>query len=50
MIFKVKRAQSTVEYLGLFVIIIGLFVIFLTSVKGSLDRYHRTSVDQIATG
>lgn len=54
MIFKVKRAQSTIEYLGLFVIVIGLFVVFLMGGNGSsgmkkiLSDYHVAMVEKIA--
>ena len=45
-----KRAQSTVEYITLLLIVVGLFAAFLNSVKNSFQTYHQKVVDKAATG
>lgn len=48
-ILRIKKAQSTVEYVTIFMIVLGLFVVFLNQVKGHLELYQERMVTQIAT-
>lgn len=43
------KAQSTVEYVTILLIVLGLFAAFLNQVKEHLQLYHETMVQRIAT-
>ncbi len=48
-ILKIKKAQSTVEYVTILLIVLGLFTAFLGQVKGHLQLYHERMATRIAT-
>jgi len=51
MVFKTRRAQAIIEYIGLFIFVaLTLFALLLSSVKGTFEKYHQDIVTKAASG
>jgi hypothetical protein len=51
-ILKIKKAQSTVEYVTILLIILGLVAVFLNQIigqNGALQSYHERMATRVAT-
>jgi Flp pilus assembly pilin Flp len=45
-----RKGQGIVEYAVILAIVMGLVVIFLGNVRGTLERYQRSAVNTMAGG
>ncbi len=48
-ILKIKKAQSTVEYVTILAVVLGLFLLLIGQVQDHLKSYQKTMAGRIAT-